>query len=135
MSQLGGVRADEGPGSRRGWNIGAISVSGLVLGASRAVQMSLTDGVRHTTLGAEIQSQSAQHAAWKGRRTKRACDDCLREEFRPFGDNAEAASDNSETTANATRRTPLVENVGQLDLTASSEYDFHARPTLSAKIL
>ncbi|KAH8745497.1 fungal-specific transcription factor domain-containing protein [Diaporthe sp. PMI_573] len=35
------------------------------------------------------------------------------------------ASVNSETTANAARRMPLVENVGQLDLTATGEYGFH----------
>lgn len=38
---------------------------------------------------------------------------------------AVATDESAETTANAARRMPLVENVGQLDLTATGEYDFH----------
>lgn len=44
---------------------------------------------------------------------------------RPLRDDAMAVSGTSDTTENAARRMPLVENVGQLDLTASGEYDFH----------
>lgn len=44
---------------------------------------------------------------------------------RAFRADAAAASERSETAANSARRMPLVENVGQLDLTATGEYDFH----------
>ncbi|KAG8167988.1 hypothetical protein KVR01_003677 [Diaporthe batatas] len=49
----------------------------------------------------------------------------LSHDQRSFRDDAAAANETPDKTANAARRMPLVENVGQLDLTATGEYDFH----------